>query len=332
MPETETSHQCANQALFLKSVTPIQSAWIAFGTMFPMVVLQCLIILVITACGGKPVTQRWRRFVGATLLLLLEAALALVLNLAFMHMQYCGPTSPTPATIGILSIWAGDIATLTALIAWVYGAVALVEAWKKERQTLSDDPGNEARPLQLSSGDSRSLRDSFHSDVALPRSGQEVLPSAIIRRDESPQSLAVKTKDTNEQVPGQDGSQACDRQHQQNDRNQPRPPRKGVRPGTRILPRAQSTLVIAEAFSGPLVITQEPEDPQKPGHTDTPQSWSASSTDGTNSTDGTDSTHNTDSTDSTRARKDASELSLCIDRVNQQWEGSEDERVFPMSF
>lgn len=138
MAEEQTSDHCSKQALFLERVTPTQSAWIAFGTMFPMVVLQCLIILVVTTSFRKPFAQRWRRLVGAIILLVIEAALAFVLNLAFRHMQYCGPTSPTPAVIGVLSIWAGDIAALTALVVWVCGAVALANTWKNERQRRTD--------------------------------------------------------------------------------------------------------------------------------------------------------------------------------------------------
>ncbi|KAE9975804.1 hypothetical protein EG328_002984 [Venturia inaequalis] len=107
MAEEQTSDHCSKQALFLERVTPTQSAWIAFGTI-------------------KPFAQRWRRLVGAIILLVIEAALAFVLNLAFRHMQYCGPTSPTPAVIGVLSIWAGDIAALTALVVWMPSAMKLV--------------------------------------------------------------------------------------------------------------------------------------------------------------------------------------------------------------
>lgn len=134
MPQSKTPDPCSKQPLFLEHLSPTQSAWIAFGTMLPMVAVQCLIILVVVASGEKNFAQQRRRLVAATTLLLIEAALAFVLNLAFMHMQYCGPASSTPAVIGTLSIWAGDIATVLVLVTWICGVVGLVKAWKKERQ------------------------------------------------------------------------------------------------------------------------------------------------------------------------------------------------------
>lgn len=138
MSDPQTSDQCPKQALFLEHVTPNQSSWIAFGTMIPMVVFTVIIVLVTASSGGKPFSQQTHRFLGSTLLLVVMAALTFLLNMAFMHMQYCGPASPELAVVGMLSIWTGDIAALGTLIAWVCGAIHLFKAWRIERQRRTD--------------------------------------------------------------------------------------------------------------------------------------------------------------------------------------------------
>lgn len=138
MPESQTPDQCSKQALFLDRVSPDHSAWIAFGTMIPMLMCSGIIIFVTIISHGKPVSQQRPRFLVATLLSIVVAVLAFPLNLAFRHMQYCGPASPTPGIVGVLSVWTGDITALGVLIAWLSGLIDLLKTWRNERKRRTD--------------------------------------------------------------------------------------------------------------------------------------------------------------------------------------------------
>ncbi|QDS75111.1 hypothetical protein FKW77_007305 [Venturia effusa] len=308
--DTHTPDTCSKQALFLKHVTSNQSAWIAFGTMMPMILCTGVSILWFSQSRTRQLSQNQCRFRVSSGLLVMVGALAFVLNMAFMHMQYCGPASPTPAVIGVLSVWTGDIVALVALIAWVWGAVRLVKAWKEDRQQRRQllSPTRHRSTAKLRNNHVRTGRGNPRQSIWVSRElnkgfnlnneqahGPRVPPGA--RKSSSATSAGdgqePQANDRGSGANNQDlessnrTSQVNDVQSQandedlifgfediqQNDHAQTRQPRSRVPPGTRIPPRVKSTLISTDGT----IDRQEPRHPDQHRRVQLQQSWSSSS-------------------------------------------------------
>jgi hypothetical protein len=134
MDHSQKSIQCAKGSFLFKDITSTDAAWIAIGTMIPIMLFSGTIIF-IAATGDRPQSVQRRRFFISTALLLLIGLLAFFLNIAFMHIKDCDPPAPENlASVASLSIFGGDVAAGVALLAWLIRMYCNIKVWRKEQK------------------------------------------------------------------------------------------------------------------------------------------------------------------------------------------------------